>query len=93
MATIYKIRNGSDGGRGWCGHKMVKGELYYLVDGRTTAKAYCRECGDKAGIRGRDVSVEELLNMGVLNDKTDDVPVQEGVGTNIQVAVGGVVGK
>ena len=75
MATIYKVHY-SGGGRGWCGHKQKKGSPYYLVDGKKTARAYCLDCGEKAGMKGRHVTVEQLINMGVLRGNINTILVQ-----------------
>lgn len=91
MASVYKIVS-SGKGVNWCGHRQKKGEMYYLLYGRTVSKSFCKECGDRAKMGGRHVTIGELIDMGVLyGNKDRDVTVQaKDVGAKQEVAVGGV---
>lgn len=74
MAIIYKVSY-AEGGRGYCGHKMKMGEVYYLLDGEKSARAYCKECGEKVEMRGKSVTTQRLKEMGVLSGKDSVVSI------------------
>ena len=48
MQNIYKVSEGH--GRCSCGHSVVKGRGYFLIDMQTRAYTLCNECGKEQGL-------------------------------------------